>query len=85
MPKSEKPEVPRNPHRSTGDTGVPQRGHQMPDDPRQASESGEPDEADRSRGRIIDESGEAAGKQDAKETTERKTGEHWESGRHKAQ
>jgi hypothetical protein len=84
MPKSDKPKVPPTTHRSTGDTGTPQRGDEVSnDDPRQAVESGEQDETNRSRGRVIDESGEPQGGS----TPKRKTGkgEHWESGRHKSQ
>ena len=83
MAKSERPKVPPTPHRSTGDTGVPQHGDQMSDDPRQAVESGEQDETDRSRGRIIDESGKPAG--DAPKKGKAGKDEHWESGRHKAE
>lgn len=83
MPNSDKPKVPPTPtHRSAGDTGVPQRGDDTKDDPRQATESGEQDETDRSRGRIIDETGKPAGNTPQK--AEPGKGEHWESGRHKA-
>ena len=80
---SDKPKVPPTTHRSTGDTGVPQRGGDMADDERQAVESGEQDETNRSRGRIIDESGEPAGG-DAPQKGKAGKNEHWESGRHKA-
>jgi hypothetical protein len=83
MAKSERPKVPPTPHRSTGDTGVPQRGGDMTDDPRQAVESGEQDETDRSRGRVIDESGEPAG--GASKKAKAGKDEHWEAGRHKAE
>ena len=86
MPQSDKPQVPPiQQHRSSGDTGVPQRGRQQnnDDDPRHAAESGEQEEPDRSRGRVIDESGEPLGKRDATKPDSGK-GEHWESGRHKA-
>jgi hypothetical protein len=81
---SEKPEVPRTTQRSSGDTGVPQRGGDMADDPRQAVESGEQDETSRSRGRVVDESGEPAGG-DAPAKGKAGKNEHWESGRHKAE
>ena len=83
MAESDKPKVPRTTHRSTGDTGVPQHGDQMNDDARQAVESGEQDETNRSRGRIIDESGKPAG--DAPKKGKAGKDEHWESGRHKAE
>jgi len=82
MADSDTPKVPPAKHRSTGDTGVPQRGEQMTDDPRQAVESGEQDETDPSRGRIIDESGEPEG--DPPQEGKPGKDEHWESGRHKA-
>ncbi len=82
MPESDKPKVPPTKHRSTGDTGVPQRGGEMSDDPRQAVESGEQDETNRSRGQVIDESGEPAG--DVPQKGKAGKDEHWESGRHKA-
>ena len=83
MAKSDTPKVPPTPHRSTGDTGVPQRGGNIKDDPRQAVESGEQDETDRSRGRVIDESGEPAG--GASKKAKAGKDEHWEAGRHKAE
>jgi hypothetical protein len=84
MAQPNKPEVPpQQQHRSSGDTGVKQQGD-LNDDPRQAAESGEPDVTDRSRGRVIDESGEPLGKADAKNRDAGKN-EHWESGRHKAE
>ncbi len=94
MAESNKPKVPpAQPHRSTGDTGTPQRGEAPhdakrapesgePDDAKRAPESGEPDDAKRSRGRVIDEQGEPAG--DAAGDTAPDKDEHWESGRHKA-
>ncbi len=54
----------------------------MSDDPRQAVESGEQDETNRSRGQVIDESGEPAG--DVPQKGKAGKDEHWESGRHKA-
>ena len=85
MARSDKPRVPRSSgHRAAGDTGVPQRGEtngDEKDDPTQAVESGEPDETDRSRGRVIDESGKPAGGE-AKRGGGK--GEHWESGRHQS-
>jgi hypothetical protein len=89
MANNDKPEVPPiQQHRSSGDTGVRQRGsngdQDMGDDPRQAVESGEQDETNRSRGRVIDEQGEPLGKNDAKNSEAGKN-EHWESGRHKAE
>jgi hypothetical protein len=87
MAKSDRPEVPPiQQHRSAGDTGVPQHGAGTGagDDPRQAVESGEQDETSRSRGRVIDESGEPLGQTDEKNRDAGK-GEHWESGRHKAE
>jgi hypothetical protein len=56
----------------------------MSDDPRQAVESGEQDETSRSRGRVIDESGEPAGG-DAPQKGQAGKNEHWESGRHKSE
>jgi hypothetical protein len=85
MAKSKKPKVPRTRHRSAGDTGVPQRGHDLGDNPRQAVESGEQDVTDRSRGRVIDESGKPAGTARTKPRRVSGKGEHWESGRHKSQ
>ncbi len=83
MPQSDKPKVPPiQQHRSSGDTGVPQQGGDEKDDPRKAAESGEPDDADRSRGRVIDESGKPAG--DVRPKSPGGQDEHWESGRHKA-
>ncbi len=83
MPQSEKPKVPPiAQHRSSGDTGVPQHGGEVKDDPRKAAESGEPDEASRSRGRVIDETGKPAGNTPQK--GESGKDEAWESGRHKA-
>lgn len=84
MSHSDKPKVPATQqHRSSGDTGVPQQGGEVNDDPRQAMESGEPGETSRSHGRVIDDSGAPAGDVPAKG----KAGEneHWESGRHKAE
>jgi len=82
MAKTDKPKVPSTKHRSTGDTGVLQRG-EAKDDPRQAVESGEQDETNRSRGRVIDETGAPAG--GAGKKGRRDKAEHWESGRHQAQ
>ncbi|HEV2294297.1 MAG TPA: hypothetical protein VGR35_10595 [Tepidisphaeraceae bacterium] len=84
MPESDKPKVPPiQQHRSSGDTGIPQRGGDMADDARQAVESGEQDETSRSRGRVIDDSGQPQGH--TKNKAPAGKGEHWESGRHKAQ
>jgi hypothetical protein len=83
MNESEKPKVPIQQHRSSGDTGVPQHGADMNDDPRQAVESGEPDETNRSRGHILDESDKPLG--DVPQKGQDGKDEHWESGRHNAQ
>jgi hypothetical protein len=88
MAQSDQPKVPpTQQHRSSGDTGVPQRGANMSegmsDDPRQAAESGEPAETGRSHGRVIDESGEPQG--DVPQKGQAAKDEHWESGRHKAE
>ncbi len=84
MAESDKPKVPPTTQRSSGDTGVPQRG-EVKDDPRQATESGEQDETNRSRGRVIDESGAPAGGTAGGSGKKRSgKGEHWESGRHQA-
>jgi hypothetical protein len=81
---SEKPAVPpRTPHRSVGDTGTPQRGHEFSDDAKEAAESGEQQETGRSHGRIIDDKGEPAGKLDDEDHAAKD--EHWESGRHHAE
>ena len=74
MPQSDKPQKPVQQHRSSSDMG---------DDPRQAAESGEPEEASRSRGRVIDETGKPAG--DTPQKGQAGKGEHWESGRHSAE
>ena len=82
MPQSDAPKVPpTQQHRSSGDTGIPQQGRHVADDPREAAESGEPDETNRSRGRVIDESGKPAG--DVPQKAEAGKDEEWESGRHK--
>ena len=86
MPEANKdqPAVPpQTPHRSIGDTGTPQRGHEFSDDAKEAAESGEQQETGRSHGRIIDEKGEAAGKPDDKDHSAKD--EHWESGRQHAE
>lgn len=84
MPESDQPKAsPVQQHRSSGDTAASQPGG-MNDDPRQAVESGEPAETSRSHGRVIDESGQAEGTSGAQKGEAAK-GEHWESGRHKAE
>jgi hypothetical protein len=88
MAKADKPKVPpAKPHRSAGDTGVPQRGNEPAagdpadaDDAKQANESGEPKDAGRSHGRVIDDDGTPAGGSAAASKDE-----HWESGRHHAE
>lgn len=64
----------------------PGEGHEMIDDPQQAIESGEPREAGRSHGQLIDEkTGEPLGqraKEDAGHGSD--ADDHLESGRHDA-
>jgi hypothetical protein len=50
----------------------------------QANESGEPKESGRSRGEIIDDQGEAAGKTKEAQRIARKPGADFESGRQQA-
>ncbi len=52
----------------------------QPDDPRQSNESGEPESAGRSRGRVIDETGDATGKTEASEGTGSGAGKHTGAG-----
>jgi hypothetical protein len=82
--KTNKPPVPPlTPHRSVGDTGTPQRGHEFSDDAKEAVESGEQHETGRSHGRIIGDDGEPLGKTDDEDHADKD--EHWESGRHHAE
>lgn len=87
MPHSNKPKVPPiQPHRSVGDAGVPQRGDSPDaatdaDAAEHAPESGEPAEANRSHGRVIDDNGGPAGGDADDKANE---DENWESGRHKS-
>jgi hypothetical protein len=79
---------PQKPHRSVGDTGIPQHGktehdRHAKDDVRDADEEGDQRESHRNRGRIVDENGEPDGEANVKDREPSKD-EHWESGRHKS-
>ena len=57
---------------------------ELPEETGQATESGEPGETGRSRGRVIDEQGEAMGGKSKTEGQAAGEKQHWESGRHQA-
>lgn len=56
----------------------------LPDDPRQANESGEPEEAGRTRGQVLDGKADANNDPAGQSKPGPDTAQHWESGRQDA-